>query len=65
VSPLGRGERSSYECYCCKRNIPRPAHEVVVRASWRRSPESICMNCWYDLMQFAQVGLLQQGTLTE
>jgi hypothetical protein len=63
--PGFRPQKKGFECYCCKRYIPFPAHVVEVRASWRRSNEEVCMNCWYSLMQYAQVGLLQQEPLPE
>lgn len=54
-----------FDCYVCKRFIPYPAHKVEVRATWRREKELLCMNCWYSLMQLAQVGILVQQALPE
>lgn len=50
-------------CAACNRSVGRRKHRIVVRASWRSSPETLCLRCWVAVCQRAVRFALEQGEL--
>ena len=70
VDPLEGEENALYvmtlparSCNVCGREIRRRTHRVVIRASWRNEPETLCPGCWRVICQWASRFALQQGVL--
>jgi hypothetical protein len=52
-----------FRCSACGRPRTRRVHRVQVRASWRGANESICVECWTTICQWAAKFALQQQVL--
>ena len=50
-------------CLACDAAIPRRANRVVIRASWRPGPETLCVRCWLTICSWAARFANKQGVL--
>ncbi len=51
------------DCYACRTVIHRRVHRVVIKASWRPTPETLCTRCWHTICLWASRFAMEQKLL--
>lgn len=51
------------QCAACRDRIQHQTHRVYVRATWRPTPDTLCMGCWRVFVEWAKRFALDQVDL--